>query len=178
VQYEEEQLKPAEERIILHCAVTETDDGLTRLLLIVADHDMLQRARELAHQQPLFMDTTFAIVRYKLSFLTLLALDEEGRGEPVCWAFLPDEQETTITEVLRIWRGAVVVGMPHWEPSCFLTDDCDAEQNAVECVPVPCLRIAGVYVHCAAGTLCSCHKVGCCIVQLPHICNGALLALG
>lgn len=155
LQHVEEQQRSPAERVILHCDISETSDGETRMLLILADEDMLQRARVLADRQPLFMDTTFAVVRYKLSFLTLLG--EEGRGEPVCWAFLPDEQDSTITEASRIWRNAVIAEKPSWAPSCFLTDDCDAEQNAVRCAPsVPCRclisgRNLSKMQHLAAG---------------------------
>lgn len=74
------------ERTILRCHVCTKDKGNTSMLLILADQDMLERAVALWNGQPLFMDTTCAIVRYKLSCLTVLALDEAGDGEPVCGA--------------------------------------------------------------------------------------------
>jgi hypothetical protein len=70
------------------------------MLLVLADSEMLWRATVLLNDQPVLSDTTFSIVRYKLSFLTLLGLDEEGHGESLLWSFLPDETEGTFTRVL------------------------------------------------------------------------------
>jgi hypothetical protein len=135
MQFTFEQGRPECERTMLHCQFTTADDGHAKVLLVLADQDMLHRSAELGHGQPVFMDTTFSIVRYKMSFLTLIALDEEGRGEPVLWAFLPDEQQCTFERVLHIWRDAVLNFRAEFRPSCFLTDDCNAEQNAIECAP-------------------------------------------
>jgi hypothetical protein len=78
-----------------------------KLLLVPADNEMLRRATVLLNDQPVFSDTTFSIVRYKLSFLTLLGLDEEGHGESLLWFFLPDETEEIFTCVLTTRKAAV-----------------------------------------------------------------------
>jgi hypothetical protein len=114
---------------------TTAENGHAKVLLVLADQDMLHRSAELGHGQSVFMDTTSSIVRYKMSFLTLIALDEKGRGEPVLWAFLPDEQQCTFECVLHIWRDAVLTILAEFRPSCFLTDDCNAEQTAREWAP-------------------------------------------
>jgi hypothetical protein len=98
-QWTEEQELPFEQRRMLQCEFQEGSDGNTKLLLVLADSAMLRRATILLNNQPVFSDTTFSIVRYKLSFLTLLGLDEEGHGESLLWAFLPDETEETFTRV-------------------------------------------------------------------------------
>jgi hypothetical protein len=82
-----EQGRPECERTMLHCQFTTADNGHAKVLLVLADQDMLHRSAELGHGQPVFMDTTFSIVWYKMSFLTLIPLDEEGRGEPLCGHF-------------------------------------------------------------------------------------------
>jgi hypothetical protein len=130
----EEQELPFEQRRMLQCEFQEGSDGNTKLLLVLADSAMLRRATILLNNQPVFSDTTFSIVRYKLSFLTLLGLDEEGHGESLLWAFLPDETEETFARVLTTWKAAVfkLTGV-QLKPSVALSDDCDAEQNALEC---------------------------------------------
>jgi hypothetical protein len=97
-----------EQRKMLQCEFQEDSDGNTKLLLVLADSAMLRRATVLLNNQPVFSDTMFSIVRYKLSFLTLLGLDEEGHGESLLWAFLPDETEATFTCVLTTWKAAVL----------------------------------------------------------------------
>jgi hypothetical protein len=88
----------------------------------------------LLNDQPVFSDTTFSIVRSKLSFLPLLGLDEEGHGESLFWSFLPDETEETFTRVLTTWKAAVyeLTGV-QLNPSVACSDDCDAERNAPVC---------------------------------------------
>jgi hypothetical protein len=95
---------------------------------------MLRRSTVLLNNRPVFSDTTFSIVRYKLSFLTLQGLDEEGHGESLLWAFLPNETDETFTRVLCSWKAAVfkLTGV-QLKPSVAISDDCDAEQNALEC---------------------------------------------
>jgi hypothetical protein len=138
-QWTEEQELPFKQRSMLLCEFQEDQNGNTKLLLVLADSEMLQRATILLNDQPVFSDTTFSIVRYKLSFLTLLGLDEEGHGECLLWAFLPDETEETFTRVLTTWKAAVykLTGV-QLKPSVALSDDCDAEQNALEYDFRPC----------------------------------------
>jgi hypothetical protein len=81
VQWTEEQELPLEQRCMLLCEFQEDNRGNTTLLLVLADGEMLRRATVLLNNQPVFSDTTFSIVRYKLSFLKLLGLDKEGHGE-------------------------------------------------------------------------------------------------
>jgi hypothetical protein len=133
-QWTEEQELPCEQRRMLRCEFQEDSDGSAKLLLVLADSAMLRQATVLLSDQPVFSDTTFSIVRYKLSFRTLLGLDEEGHGASLLWAFLPDETEETFTCVLTIWKAAVfkLTGV-QLKPSVALSDDCDAEQTALEC---------------------------------------------
>lgn len=105
----------------------------TKVTLLLADADMLKAAVQYGHGRPLFMDTTFAINRYKFSFLSILAMNHAGKGVPVGWAFLPDEQASTFTTVLSCWKARVQEEKADFEPSCFVTDDSDAEQAAVRC---------------------------------------------
>jgi hypothetical protein len=130
MQFTFEQGQPECERTMLHCQFTTAGDGHAKVLLVLAYQDMLHRSAELGHGQPVFMHTTFSIVRYKMSFLALIALDEEGRGDPVLWAFLPDEQQCTFEHVLHICRDAILYIRAEFRPSCFLTDDCNAEYTA------------------------------------------------
>jgi hypothetical protein len=71
VQWTEEQKLPFEQRKMLQCEFQEDSDGNTKLLLVLADSAILRRATVLLNNQPVFSDsdTTFSIVRYKLSFL-------------------------------------------------------------------------------------------------------------
>lgn len=112
---------------------TTADRKHTKVTLVMANKAMLQVAAKHGHRQPLFMDTTFAINRYKFSFLSVLALDDSGKGVPCMWAVLPDEQAETIDKALRVFDVAVKAEQQDWEPSCFITDDSDAEQKAVRC---------------------------------------------
>jgi hypothetical protein len=103
VRWTEEQELPLEQRSMLLCEFKEDNNGNTTLFLVLADSEMLRRSTVLLNNQPVLSDTTFSIVRYKLSFPTLLGLDEEGHGESPLWAFLPDETEETFTRVLSTW---------------------------------------------------------------------------
>lgn len=107
----------------------------TAATLVMADKEMLQNACTHGHGKPLFMDTTFAMSKYQGSFLTVLAVDDSNRGIPICWAFVPDEKAETITAVLKALAEAVRKIKPDFQPSCFFTDDCEAEQIAVRCEP-------------------------------------------
>jgi hypothetical protein len=91
---------------------------------------MQRRALRWGHGRPFFMDTTFGIARYKFPFLTILVMNNECHGVPVCWAFLPNEKEATIARVLRAFKTALVELEPEFKCSAFVTDDCAAEQNA------------------------------------------------
>jgi hypothetical protein len=134
VQWTEEQELPLEQRSMLLCEFKEDNNGNTTLFLVLAESEMLRRSTVLLNNQPVFSDITFSIVRYKLSFLTLLGVDEEGHAESLLWAFLPDETEETFTRVLSTWKAAVfkLTGV-QLKPSVALSYDCDAEQNALEC---------------------------------------------
>lgn len=101
-----------------------------RCLLTICTREMLLRAVRWGKNRPFFMDTTFGIARYKFSFLTILVMNDECHGVPVCWAFLPNEQEATIKRVLDVFRSALLAVEPSFTCSAFLTDDCSAEQNA------------------------------------------------
>ena len=113
---------------------TEVEQEYTQLTLVLADKRMLETACKYGHQRPFLMDTTFAMVKYKGSFLTILVLDHSYKVIPVCWAFLPDEKANTIIIVLTAFLSALRKYRPEIAPSCFLTDDCDAEQKAVRIV--------------------------------------------
>jgi hypothetical protein len=76
------------------------------------------------------MDTTFGIACYKFPFLTILVMNNECHGVPVCWAFLPNEKEATIARVLRAFKTALVELDPELKCSAFVTYDCADEQNA------------------------------------------------
>jgi hypothetical protein len=115
------------------CAPTGQPKAFTKITMAMANQRMLQAAVQYGSKRPLFMDTTFAMNRYKFSFLSILAMDDHGHGLPVCWAIMPDEKLDTITAVLRAFKAAVLQIKRDWQPSCFLTDDCAAEQRAVEC---------------------------------------------
>lgn len=112
---------------------TQVEQVHTKVTLVMSDDTQLKAAGKYGHKRPLFMDTTFAINRYKFSFLSILALDNQGKGLPVCWAVLPDESAETIAAVLDAFKQAVEAEQPDFEPSCFVTDDSDAEQKAIEC---------------------------------------------
>lgn len=147
MQVAEDVQKPVAERKVLYshfgedqieeedAAGNKTQRKYTSVTLLLADATMLQNAAEFGHARPLFMDTTFAINRYKFSFLSILAMDHEGKGVPVAWAVLPNEQTATITTILQEWKSRVQEQKPDFEPSCFITDDSDAEQAAMQCVP-------------------------------------------
>jgi hypothetical protein len=74
------------------------------------------------------MDATFDIARYKLTFLTILVMNNHNYGIPVCWAFIPNEHEVTIKRVLTTFHSALVAVAPDFWCSSFLTDD-SASQN-------------------------------------------------
>ena len=153
LQCDEDAQLPKEKRKVLYSKFEETtipvplEDGTTehrahtKVTLVLADKRMISAAARYGHKNPLFMDTTFAINRYKFSFLSILAMDNADKGVPVCWAVLPDEQATTIAEVLQTFKDAVQAVKPDFEPSCFVTDDSDAEQKAVGCDAASCCHV-------------------------------------
>eukprot|EP00892_Ulva_mutabilis_P000374 jgi/Ulvmu1/10337/UM061_0020.1 len=91
---------------------------------------------------------------------------------------LPGESAEMSTTVLMAWRAAVVRAKPDFKPSCFLTDESDAEQKAVECLLPSCLvRIPYETMRhgvLCAGSLC----VPCLVMHLafPTCCNKKSLA--
>lgn len=146
VQCDQDKLKPKHKQRVLYSDFQETliavpqEDGSTeerkhtRVTLILADKNMLQVARKYGQGRPLFMDTTFAINKYKFSFLSIMAMDNAQKGVPVLWGVLPDESAATIAAVLQVFKDAVEEEeLPTFSPSCFMTDDSDAEQKAVAC---------------------------------------------
>lgn len=145
-QVTEDAAKPKDEQQVLYSRFEECEEEVlqedgtsqlrkhTKVTLILADKDMLAAARKYGHKRPVFMDTTFAINKYKFPFLTCLAPDSTGRGVPLFWAFLPNEQAETFEQALGVFKEAVREKQPDWEPSCFMTDDSDAEQKAVRYV--------------------------------------------
>jgi hypothetical protein len=80
VQWTEEHELPFKQRSMLLRELQEDATGNTKLLLVLADSEMLRGATILLNDQPVFSNTTFRAVRDKLSFLYLLGLDEEGHG--------------------------------------------------------------------------------------------------
>jgi hypothetical protein len=107
VQWTEEHELPFKQRSMFLRELQEDTTGNIKLLLVLADSEMLRGATILLKDQPVFSDTTFRIVHYNLSFLSSLGLDEEGHGESLLGAFLPDEPQETFTRVLTTWKAAV-----------------------------------------------------------------------
>jgi hypothetical protein len=91
---------------------------------------MERRALRWGHGRPFFLDITFGIARYKFPFLTILVMNNECHGVPVCWAFLPNKKEATSTRVLSACKTELVELDPEVTCSAFVTDDCAVEQNA------------------------------------------------
>ena len=141
-QFDEDQLKPAEKRVFLHCAFEPTGDGdSTTFFAVFSSAQMLQTALKYGHNRPLFIDTTFAVSQYSFPFLTILAFDDHGHGVPVCWAVLPNEQEATFHRAISIFLHRIREISPGFTVSVGLCDDSDTEQNAFEYASDTALRL-------------------------------------
>ena len=141
MQWQEDQLKPEKDRILLHADVS-TDEPL----IVMATANMLRWAKEHGHRRPVSMDTTFGITRYGYSICTLTAVGGRGKGVPICVAIMKRERAEDFAEVLRILRDKVGAD---WRPSIFLTDCAEAEHNAIRCVPL-LMSVRGLCQVCLA----------------------------
>jgi hypothetical protein len=74
------------------------------------------------------MDCTFGITRYGYSLCTLIALNERGRGVPVCVAIVKRERDVDFANLLQTLRNK----LGHdWRPSIFLADAAKSEHNGI-----------------------------------------------
>jgi hypothetical protein len=113
------------------------EGGPDALLLVVATPQMTDACLRLGLDRPLFMDATHGTVKYGHKLVTILVLDEHGKGVPVAWGVLERERAEDYTKLLQVVRDevlrkAAVAGIT-WQPSCMLTDDAAAEHAATRC---------------------------------------------
>jgi hypothetical protein len=123
LQWDEEQRKEVKERVLIHADVS-TDNPL----IIIATANMIVWARRFGHDRPVSIDTTFGITRYGYSLCTLIALNDRGRGVPICVAIMKRERDVDFANVLQV----LVDKMGNdWRPSVFLADAAKSEHNGI-----------------------------------------------
>lgn len=106
-------------------------------LIILANDQMMKWAREFVPGRVLVMDTTFGTNRYGFSLLVMLAVDERGKGLPVCFAIMMHEDAASFEKVLQVFKQALNEGgegSSNLQPASILTDDSAANQKAASSV--------------------------------------------
>lgn len=110
-----------------------------QLRLVVATTQMTDACLRYGLDRPLFMDATHGTVKYGYKLVTILVLDQMGKGVPVAWGVLEHESAEDYTKLLEVVRDEVLrkaaLAGKAWQPSCMLTDDAKAEHAATRCAP-------------------------------------------
>jgi hypothetical protein len=91
------------------------------------------------------VDCTFGITRYGYAVFTITGMDSAFRGVPLAFAILSGEAEEDFVAALQAWRDRARKQRPGFQPSVFLTDDSQAEQNAITYATMP--RCISVLTH-------------------------------
>jgi hypothetical protein len=133
LQVDEDRAKPEGQRQFL---LAELED---RVRVVVATPNMQQWTLKYGHDKPVSVDCTFGITRYGYAVFTITGMDDTQRGVPLAFAILAGEGEEDFAAVLKAVRDHARKQCPDWSPSVFLSDDSQAEQNAIKYAHRPSL---------------------------------------
>lgn len=69
-------------------------------IIVLANAEMTKWAKKFVPGRVLVMDTTFGTNRYGYSLLVMIAIDDRGKGLPVCFALLMHEDTESFAKAL------------------------------------------------------------------------------
>ena len=105
---------------------------------MLASPRMAALAVRLGSGQPVFMDATHGLLPYGYKLVSLVVIDEVNRVEPIGWAIVQHESGEVYAKVISTLKAAYERNANRrewsWQPSCFLTDNAQAEINGVRYV--------------------------------------------
>jgi hypothetical protein len=111
-----------------------------RVRIVLSAPNMQAWTLRFAHDRPVSVDCTFDITRYGYAVFTITGMDGASRDVPLAFAVLNSEAEEDFVASLQAWRDQVRKHRPEFQPSVFLSDDSQAEQNAI--------KYASAMLHC------------------------------
>jgi hypothetical protein len=111
-----------------------------RVHIVISNPNMQAWTLRFAHDRPVSVDCTFGITRYGYAVFTITGMDDASNGVPLAFAMLNSDAEEDFVAALRAWRGKARKHRPEFQPSVFLSDDSQAEQNAI--------KYASAMLHC------------------------------
>jgi MULE transposase domain len=104
------------------------------VIIVLCNQIMRGWARKYMHKSVLMMDSTFGLNLHGYSLFAVMTVGEHEEGLPLCFFITGDEKEETITTALMQFKLYLAAdGGPQVSPSTSMTDDCQAEQNAIRC---------------------------------------------
>lgn len=132
LQWQRDQTLRVDERSWLHANLTPG-----AVCVVISTPAMLGAAIKWGSARPVFMDATHGVIKYGYKLVTLLVMDDHGKGVPVAWGFLEHERaedyETFLAAVNSECVRRAAARSLVWRPSCILTDDAPAEHKAARC---------------------------------------------
>jgi hypothetical protein len=105
------------------------------IVIVLCAPFMREWARQYMHGRVLVMDSTFGTNKHGYSLFAILAVGHHGNGVPLGFMITKSESTEAITAALKQYRSFLDSGTvppaPVIRPKTTLTDDSDAEQNAL-----------------------------------------------